>query len=343
MRVEQISHEKEWPTLAGNAMFPRLNGHGQAWFQAVAAGLGHTGHVLVIRKDPNSLRGMLPLMLVRSAIFGRFLVSLPYLNTGGVWAEDEEAALELISSACELADRLDVRYLELRHEVPVPHPKLGAQRRDKVHMRLELPPTDSGLDRTFPSKLRSQIKKATQHELRIEWGQQELLPDFYDVFARNMRDLGTPVYSRNLFDRILEHFSGDAELCVVKRGQSTLAAAMLVHHAERTEVPSASSLRQYNQTNANMWMYRQLLRRAIERGSRSFDFGRSSQGSGTYRFKAQWGAQPHPTVWQYYVRKGSIDELRPDADGKKGLVEIWKKLPVPLTRLIGPSIVRGIP
>jgi hypothetical protein len=90
-------------------------------------------------------------------------------------------------------------------------------------------------------------------------------------------------------------------------------------------------------------MYQQLLSRAIHRGSQVFDFGRSSEDSGTYRFKAQWGAQPHPAVWQYYVRKGSAEDMRPDSGSKRRLVEVWKKLPVPLTRILGPHIVRGIP
>jgi len=90
-------------------------------------------------------------------------------------------------------------------------------------------------------------------------------------------------------------------------------------------------------------MYWELLKRAVERGQRVFDFGRSSEGSGTYRFKQQWGAQPHPSVWQYYLRQGSASDMRPD-NKKFGLaIRVWQKLPVALTRLIGPSIVRGIP
>ena len=92
-----------------------------------------------------------------------------------------------------------------------------------------------------------------------------------------------------------------------------------------------------------MWMYRNLLRRAIERGSETFDFGRSSMDSGTYRFKKQWGAQPHPATWQYYIRHGSVEDMRPESATNQRLIRIWKKLPVWGTRLIGPSIVRGIP
>jgi FemAB-related protein (PEP-CTERM system-associated) len=252
-------------------------------------------------------------------------------------------AQALVSAACELADEKNVRYLELRHESPVEHPRLNACRTDKVHMRLKLPDSDEALERSFKSKLRSQIKKSHEYELAIRWGGAELLGKFYRVFAINMRDLGTPVFSRRLFEEILSEFAGSAELCIVEKASQPIAAGLLVHSRAITEVPSASSLRSYNFTNANMWMYRRMLARAIERGSHTFDFGRSSAGSGTYKFKAQWGAEPQPATWQYYVRKGSAEDMRPDSEGKKTLVRLWQKLPLPLSRLLGPSIVRGIP
>ena len=110
-----------------------------------------------------------------------------------------------------------------------------------------------------------------------------------------------------------------------------------------TEVPSASCLRAFNRMNANMFMYQHLLFRAIERGSHTFDFGRSSKESGTFKFKKQWGALPYPAVWQYYVRQGNPEDLRPDSEGNQRLIRIWQRLPVWLTRLMGPTIVRGIP
>lgn len=343
MAVELLQQEGCWPALSRSVAYPQLNAHEQAWVNAISAGLGHPAYVLTHKAATGEVDGILPLVLVRSPWFGRFLVSLPYVNTGGVWAASPEVACELVSHACELADRKNVRYLELRHELPVEHSRLGASRTDKVHMRLKLPDSDEALERSFKSKLRSQIKKSQEHQLTIRWGRIELLEKFYHVFAINMRDLGTPVFSRRLFQEILRAFPESAELCVVEKGGQSVAAGLLVHRRGVTEVPSASSLRSYNFTNANMWMYRNLLARAIERGSHTFDFGRSSEGSGTYKFKAQWGAVPHPATWQYYVRKGSAEDMRPDAGGKKLLVRMWQKLPVPVSRLLGPSIVRGIP
>ncbi|WP_246106091.1 FemAB family XrtA/PEP-CTERM system-associated protein [Rosistilla ulvae] len=325
-----------------DASWPRLAAHNPAWWDAIRLGLGHSGY-LITDRDGDRIAGMLPLVLVKGPIFGSFLVSLPYINTGGVWASDTDAATRLIDRACQLADDLDVKYLELRHELPVEHPRLNFQRTEKVHMRLPLPATDDLLDKSFKSKLRSQVRKADQSNHRIAWGGRELLDHFYNVFAVNMRDLGTPVFSKGLFAKILDAFAGDAELCVVSGDRQPRAAALLVHADGVTEVPSASCLRSQNHTGANMWMYRHLLRRAIERGSHTFDFGRSSLDSGTHRFKAQWGAVPTPAIWQYYVRNGDVDAMRPNSQANQRRIKIWQKLPVWLTKSIGPSIVRGIP
>lgn len=343
LTVEITDPLTNWPRLPTNVVFPRLAAHDKSWLAAVTKGLKHRAFLLVNKDADGSVDGQLPIVLMKSALFGKFLISVPYINTGGVWATNESAAQSLISEACCLADEYDVRYLELRHEVPVQHPKFNFTRSDKVHMRLDLPPTTEELDASFKAKLRNQIKKALEYEPFIEWGGTELLNDFYGIFAVNMRDLGTPVFSKDLFRETLREFSGDSELAVVRQKGKAVAAAMLVHGDGVSEVPSASCLRQFNRTNANMWMYRNLLGRTIERGNSRFDFGRSSEGSGTYRFKAQWGAKPHPTTWQYYIRKGSAEDMRADSGRNKRLVEIWKKLPVTLTKLIGPAIVRGIP
>ena len=335
----------DWPNgwqECERTVYPQLNAHRPAWISGVAEGLSHRSF-LIRAKMGGEVVGLLPLMLVKGPIFGRFLVSLPYVNTGGVWAKNDDAAHSMVDHACDLADQLDVKYLELRHEVPVQHDRLNFERTDKFHMRLELPSTSEELLKSFKSKHRSQIKKSNDYDLSVEFGGGDLLGEFYQVFARNMRDLGTPVFSKRLFSSVLREFGADAELSVVRKDGQPIAAALLVHAGEVSEVPSASSLREFNRTNANMLMYWHLLQRAIERGSKVFDFGRSSESSGTYRFKRQWGAQPSPAVWQYYVRSGSPEEMRPDSDGKQRLVKVWQHLPVSFTKLIGPTIVRGIP
>jgi FemAB-related protein (PEP-CTERM system-associated) len=231
----------------------------------------------------------------------------------------------------------------LRHEQPIEHPVLGVTLTSKVHMRLPLPASPEELWKAFDPKVRNQIRKGEKQDLSVHWGREQLLPEFYEVFARNMRDLGTPVFARGLFGAVLSVFPREAEICVVRLAQRPVATAILVHGNGLTEVPSASSLRQFNSTNANMLMYWHLLQRAIERSQRVFDFGRSSTDSNTYRFKKQWGAEPHPAAWQYYVRSGTPGDMRRENGKYDRFIAAWQKLPLSLTRLIGPSIVRGIP
>lgn len=325
----------------GLSPLPTISFH-PGWLKVQTESLEHETFVLEAICGKRVV-GILPLAYVRSVLFGRFLVSLPYLNSAGVIAADDATARLLVDRAVQLADELNVRYLELRHERPLEHPALNRQLTSKVHMRLNLPQTADELLANFKSKLRSQVKKGEKNELAVEFGRHDLLTPFYDVFCRNMRDLGTPVFPRRLFARILEHFPEAAELCVVRFQQIPIAGALLVHGTGSTEVPSASSLRQFNSTNANMLMYWHLLQRAIGKGQKVFDFGRSTRDSNTYRFKEQWGAAPHPAVWQYYVRQGDVGDMRPENSRYQRMIRIWQQLPVWITRLVGPSIVRGIP
>jgi FemAB-related protein (PEP-CTERM system-associated) len=313
-----------------------------AWLHVLAAGLGHTPYCLEATRGGET-RGVLALAHVRSFLFGRFLVSLPYLNYGGAIADDDATAVALIDRAVELADQLKVRYLELRRLRAVCHPKLADARSEKVQMRLALPATAGELWERLSCKVRNQVRKGQSNGLTVAWGTQELLREFHNVFSHNMRDLGTPCYGRKLFAKMLETFPGRAEICVVRAGTRCVAAGLLMHGWSITEIPSASSLRNYNHTCANMLMYWHLLKRTVERGQGIFDFGRSSKDAPTFRFKKQWGATPTPAEWQYYGRSGSPSDLRPANPRYGRLIGLWKRLPVTLARLLGPCIVRGIP
>lgn len=313
------------------------------WLKILHAGLRQEPLLLRAVDDLGKSCGELPVVFVKGPLFGRFLVSLPYINSGGVQSNDPFAEKLLIDRAIELTDQFDCRYLELRHERPVEHPGLNAELTSKVHMRLKLTDTVEELRAQLKSKVRNQLKKGESHGFTVVWGGMELLNDFYKVFAIRMRDLGTPVYSRKLFASILNEFDQAAEICCVRDGETTIAVALLIHGSEVTEVPSASALSRYHRTNANMMMYWQLLARSIERGQKVFDFGRSTMSGPTYKFKQQWGAEPHPAHWQYYLREGAVDDMRPDSGNKKKLIELWKRLPVWVTRILGPMIVRGIP
>jgi FemAB-related protein (PEP-CTERM system-associated) len=312
------------------------------WLRVLARGLRQTPYCLEAVAGGSTV-GLLPLMDVQSILFGRFLIGLPYLNYGGVMADDPAIAGRLIDRAMMIADNLDVRFLELRHESACDHPRLVTRIGSKIHMRRTLPATAGQLWEDISPKVRNQVRKATRSELTVAWGGEDRLDEFYDVFSRNMRDLGTPVYGRRLFLEVIRQFPDRAEFCIVRAGTAPVAAALLLHGWGITEVPSASSLREFNPMCVNMLLYWKLLERAVERGQGVFDFGRSSPESNTYRFKKQWGATPSPAEWQHYVRRGSASEMRPDNPRYERLIRIWRRLPVGVTRWIGPGIVRGIP
>lgn len=360
---EQLEPALERALRAYLAQAPASSGvapeHDPHWLTVLRDGLGHRTFSVIARDDAtNQIAGYLPLALVSSRLFGRFLVSLPYLNRAGVVASQADAASELIEAAVMIARQHDVKYLEMRHHGKgADHPKLFVKKADKFRMAMALPGVEHAADGhavnalwdSYNPKVRNAVRKAERAKLEVQWGSVELLEEFYDVFAVNMRDLGTPVYPRRLFLCVLDTLSPRAELAVVTLEGKPVAGALLVHdaaaegYAATTTVPSASSLRAYHGSNVNMWMYHQLLQRAVQRGSREFDFGRSSLDSGTYKFKKQWGARPEPTVWQYHVRHGDVGAMRPTHPRNLRRIQTWQKLPVWLTRLVGPTIVRGIP
>jgi FemAB-related protein (PEP-CTERM system-associated) len=313
-----------------------------SWLGVLQTAFGHEVFALEATAAGRTC-GFLPLAHVSSLLFGRFLVSLPYLNSNGVIATSPDVQARLVGRAVTLADELNVRYLELRHEQPVDHPDLNGAVTSKVHMRLPLPDTFEKLWAGFDTKVRNQVRKGERYGFMVSWGGADLLDGFYDVVSRNMRDLGTPVYGRGLFAAILDAFAGDVELCIVRDGGRPVAGALLLHGSGVTEVPTAAALREYNPSCVNMLMYCRLLERAVARGQSTFDFGRSTVDNNTYRFKKQWGAVPHPAVWQYHIKDGTTNEMRPDNPRYGRAIRIWQRLPVGLTRVLGPVIIRGIP
>jgi FemAB-related protein (PEP-CTERM system-associated) len=316
------------------------------WLNVLHEGLQHTPYCLeAVSPSPDGpqTRGLLLLAFVRSFLFGRFLVSLPYLNQGGVITDCPDVARQLIDRAVALSDSLGVRYLELRQEEAIEHPALLHCLDTKVQMRVQLPETTEAFWSQLDCKVRNQVRKGQKNDLAVVWGGQELLADFFAVFSHNMRDLGTPTYGKRLFSSIVHEFPERAEFCVVRAGEKPVAAALLLHGWGVSEVPSASSLRQFNHTCANMLLYWHLLARSIERKQTLFDMGRCSRNSSTQRFKQQWGAEEVPTTWQYSMRTGSVGDMRPENPRYRRWIRIWQHLPVSLTRLIGPGIVRGIP
>jgi serine/alanine adding enzyme len=313
------------------------------WKNVIERSFGHKSYYLLAEDRENKVRGILPLVQLKSALFGNFIISLPYFNYGGICADNEEISTLLLTEAAVIASEKNAEHIELRHThlisngLPV--------KTSKISMRLELPQKAEELFNSFSSKLRSQIKRPEKVGMYVKSGREEELESFYDVFSTNMRDLGTPVYSKEFFKNILEEFPDTTRINTVyaKRGD-TVASGFLVGFKNILEIPWASSLRRYNQYSPNMLLYWSALTFACENGYKIFDFGRSTPGEGTYKFKEQWGAKAVQLYWHYWLRNGGpLPELNHKNPKYKLAIKIWKKLPVPITNIIGPKIVKYLP
>ncbi len=317
--------------------------HLTGWKQVIEKSFGQTTWYLLSENEEKKINGILPLVQLKSPLFGNYVVSLPYFNYGGVCADTPEIGQQLMQEAVSRAQGSGASHLELRHMQPLNNgmPVKTA----KVSMQLALPRNPDDLWKSFSSKLRSQAQRPVKEGMYAETGKEEHLDDFYEIFAQNMRDLGTPVYSREFFRTILREFPESSWISIVRsKMKEPVAAGFLVGFKGVMEIPWASSLRQYNRFSPNMLLYWSVLKAACERGYRSFDFGRSTPGGGTYRFKEQWGARPVQLYWHYWLKNGkTMPELNPKNPKYRLAIGLWKKLPVGLTKLIGPAIVKNLP
>ena len=298
--------------------------------------------------------GVLSLVRLKHPIFGHSLISLPFLDFSGILADSREVAAALILDAIRLGQKLNVSEIELRNiearewdlateETRFPQKSCVRTQSNKVRMVLNLPESADVLMKSFKSKLRSQIRKPQKEHLFAKVGGLDLLDDFYHVFAANMRDLGSPVHSKRFIENTLATFPENTRSVVVYKGKSPLASSLIAGFKSTLENPWASSLRQFARLSPNMLLYWTMLEYACNNGYRQFDFGRSSPDEGTYKFKEQWGAKPAPLYWQYISLNGKTSGNSISDDTRFQLAsEIWKRLPVSLTKVIGPTIRKHI-
>jgi serine/alanine adding enzyme len=342
VRLAETIDEMNWDGFVSRSLDSSCY-HLMGWKKVVENSFGHKTFYLVSENGGREIDGVLPLVQLKSLLFGNFMVSLPFFNYGGVCSSDRSTKEVLIKEAAAIAESNGINHIELRHTVPLEN---GLPvKSSKVAMKLTLPENVSCLWRTFPAKLRSQIKRPEREGMRTKWGKKEELESFYRVFSINMRDLGTPVYSKAFFRNIMGYFPETSWICTVYDKQDrAVASGFLVGFRDTLEIPWASSLREYNRQSPNMLLYWNCLKVACEKGFRVFDFGRSTPGEGTYKFKEQWGAKPVPLHWYYWLRNGSpLPELNPKNPKYQLAIKVWKSLPLGFTKLIGPHIVKYLP
>ena len=342
---EDLTVRDDVPVTACDAYVsghPRASAyHRPAWLAVIGRAFGHETKYLTA-ESADGIAGILPLVFFRSRLFGRFAVSVPFLNYGGVLADSPEAERALLHRAIAETIRMGGTHIELRHTRQV-FSELPAKRH-KVAMRLALAGSRDEQWQRLDRKLRNQVRKGEKSSLEVHAGGPERLEPFYEVFARNMRDLGTPVYGPGFFREVVSAFPDHTRVFTVMLDARPIAASIVHWHRDVIEVPWASAIREFNPLCANVLLYWHMLEFAVSRGFRVFDFGRSTPGEGTFLFKQQWGAEPLELVWEYWTAEGrSLPDLSPKNPKFSLAIHAWQRLPVRVTTAVGPLIVRNIP
>lgn len=332
--------------------------HGLGWRRTVERCFGLTPHYLVARRESREgsgnpiasviapVAGVLPLFEIKSLLFGHALVSLPFAIGGGAAAEDADAARALLRHAEALADRLRVDYLELRSERPA-DPALPTKDL-YVTFRADLRQPEEALLRRMERKRRQMMSYAGKAGFEARTAGPEALPLFYELFAESMRRHGTPVYPRRFLAEILRQHPDETNLFFVYQDGKPLAGVLnllrngvLMPFYAGAARPARNGERP---RGVDDFLYLALMRWGRERGFHTFDFGRSKRGTGAYKFKARWGMDEVPLAYQYHlVRAREVPNVSPANPRYAAAIAAWRRLPLPLTKLLGPMIVRRVP
>jgi FemAB-related protein (PEP-CTERM system-associated) len=312
--------------------------HRAAWHDIIADELGHRAHYLFAERD-GAISGILPLVEIRSRLFGHALISTPFCVYGGVVATDADSEARLTESAAALADELRVDYLELRNR----EPRATDWPVKDLYVGFRKPISedhDANL-KAIPRKQRAMVRKGIAAGLEARAGND--VDAFYRVYAESVRNLGTPVLPRRWYARLQQTFGEDCEVTVVTHEGKPMAAVMSFYFRDEVHPYYGGSVWQGRDVAANDFMYWSVMQRAAARGARLFDFGRSKQDTGSYHFKKHWGFQPEPLPYAYHlVRTAEIPNVSPTNRKYSLFIKGWQRLPLPVANALGPWLARDL-
>jgi len=322
-----------WVEAAPQATFFHLS----TWARTVERALGHRAHLLAAEDPGGAIRGVLPLGHVRSRLFGNALVSAPFAVYGGIAAETAEAEAALERAARALAEELGVDWLELRQR----EARATEAHVDRLYVtfRKSIPGGPDENLKAIPRKQRAMVRKGMQAGLthRIDDG----VDTFFEMYSESVRNLGTPVLPKAWYAALAEAFGERCEVLTVLHEGRPVSSVLSFYF--RDEVlpfyggggPAARALK------ANDYMYHALMNHAAGRGARVFDYGRSKEGAGSYAFKKNWGFEPEPLHYEYHlVRATDPPALNPSNPKFRLAIATWQRLPLPVTRILGPMVAR---
>ena len=341
--VSEAVERAEWDAYlarCASASFYHLHD----WKAVNAEALGHRSFYLAARRA-GEITGVLPLTLVSSRLFGKILCSLPFVNFGGPCAEDGDSQQALLDAAVSKARELNVDYLEVRSTQQLPG-ELPVSLR-KISMTIALNADPDVLWNGYTSKHRKNVKRAYKHGLEVRKGGLDLLPVFYRMMEQSWRNLGTPLYGRHYFERVLRTFPENSSVFLCHRNEEPVAVALCGYYNGVVEGLWAGGGLLARQLDANYVLYWEMIRDACLRGCHSFHLGRSTADSGGEDFKRRWNAESHQLYW-YYDRPGqpaaaAMPALNVDNPKYRLAIATWRRLPLAMTRLLGPPIARVIP
>lgn len=318
--------------------------HAPEWLDAVAAGTGNRAHLL-LAESGGGIEAALPLSEIHSPIFGRLLASTGFAVGGGLLAHEGVDITPLFAAAEELALRLSCPAIELRGGL-LPEGRAGWRLRTDAHCGFVAPMAESDEAQllAIPRKQRAEVRKGLEVPLAVTVGRSEAdRAAHYAVYAESVRNLGTPVFPRALFDAVLDRFGDGADILTVRHGDEPVASVLSLYHCGAVMPYWGGGTRAARALRANDRMYFELMLHARKRGCDRFDFGRSKTGSGAFHFKRNWGFAPEPLAYAVWTAPGQpVRDADPTSAKHALLIAAWQRLPLALANRLGPLIARGL-
>jgi len=331
--------EPQWERFVRGASHASC-AHLLAWRNVVVRVYGHAPYHLMAM-DEDRACGVLPLFLVRSRLFGRLLVSAPYLSVGGLLSESGAATAALVEEARALMASLGARYIELRNHTRIGLGLASTDRYCSYVLRLDADP--DLLWARFENRARTAVRKAVKAGLTVARGHHQAA-DLAEVLNRHMRSLGTPFHGPEFYRRILAEFRDDAEVFLVRLGEHVVGGGIVIQTPGLLHWPYGACLATHRQLYPMNLLTWEIIRFGLLRKAQTFDFGRSQWRSGTALFKRQWGAEPVPLFYEFHLPPGDAAPYQDPANPRYALpIAVWKRLPFLVTRSVGPAIIRDLP
>jgi FemAB-related protein (PEP-CTERM system-associated) len=312
--------------------------HLSAWREVLQKAFGHRSHYLYV-ESAGTVRGVLPLAEIRSMLFGHSLVSTPFCVYGGIVADGEAAAIALRDRACELARELGVDHLEMRNRRRQ-HPDWPAKDLYVTFRKHILEESEANM-LAIPRKQRAMVRKGIQKGLRAEMDDD--VDRVFDIYSESLRNLGTPVFSRRYLQVLKQTFGADCEVLTVTTEGQPVASVLSFLFRDEVLPYYGGGTTAARAVAGNDFLYWEVMERARQQGRKLFDYGRSKIGSGAFDFKKNWGFEAEPLFYEYFLVKATeMPNLSPANPRYSMVIKVWQRLPLWLTRRLGPWLAGSL-